>query len=87
MQAFNSSLIQSDHQQSSSGHPLDQSADAFGHCDHSTHPLLRKILNTPWQLISFQIISSMRIVNNPPLNRWKNWSTRAKATTEGGVNE
>lgn len=87
MQAFKPPLIQSVHLQNYGGHPQVQCAETLGHYDHSTHSFLIKILNSPWQLISFQIISSMRIVNNPPLNRWENWSTWAKTTTEGGENE
>ena len=87
MQVNNPLPIQSDHQKNYCGHPLPQSAEGLGHCDHSTHLLLRKILNTPWQLISFKIISSMRIINNLPLCRRKNRSARTNATAEGAGNE
>jgi hypothetical protein len=87
MQAFNPYPIQSDQQQSYGGHLPAQPTDDINQIDHSTHPLLIKILNTSWQLISFKIISSMRIINNLLLCRWKKWSTRANMTTEGGENE
>lgn len=86
MQAFNPSPIQSDHQQNYGGHHPAQPANGSNQIDRSTHPLLIKILNTPWQLIYFQIISSMRIINNPLLRHWKSWSTRENESTEGSGN-
>lgn len=87
MQANNPLPIQSDHQKNCCGHPLPQSAECLGHCDHSNRLFLRKILNAPWQLISFKIISSMMIINNLPPCRWKNWSARTNTTAGGAGNE
>lgn len=87
MKKTSAALIQSGHYKSCGGRPPAQSAETLGHCDHSTHPLLIKILNTPWQLISFKIISSMEIINNLSLHRWKSWSTWANTTAEGSGNE
>lgn len=86
MQGFRP-LIQIDRQQSYAGHPLDQSADGFNQLDHSTHPLLGKILNTSWQLILFKITFAMRIVNNLLFGGWQNWSNRANTATKGFENE
>ncbi len=86
MQAFNPSPIQSDHQKSYGGQLPAQPTDGGNQIDHSTHPVPIKILNTPWQLIHIQIISSMRIINNLLQHHWKNWSTRANESTKGSGN-
>lgn len=80
-------LIQIDHQQSYTGHPLDQSADGLNQLDHFTQPLLGKIINTPWQLLLFKITFAMRIIDNLLLSGWKNWSNRANTTAKGSENE
>jgi len=86
MQAFKPPPIQSDHQQTYGGHPPAQHTEGSNQIDHSTHFVQIIILNTPWQLISLKIISSMKNINNIALCRWKSWSTRVKVTAGGSGN-
>ena len=87
MHEFNPPQFQPDHQKSYGGQPPTQSTGDIDQLDRSTHPTLREILNTPWQLIGIKITFAMKVINSLSLSRWENWSARTNIANSRGRNE